>query len=52
MSDQRYSVDLFVRAHAFTEGGWNSALADEEGEGYFSIWRAESDKGVEENNDN
>lgn len=40
MSDQRYSANLIVTAQDFTECGWKSSLADEDREGYSSMWQA------------
>lgn len=40
MSDQRYSADLIVTAQDFTECSWKNALANEEREGYSSMWQA------------
>ncbi|RQT77217.1 DUF4209 domain-containing protein [Burkholderia cepacia] len=52
MSDQRYSADLIVTAQDFTECGWKSSLADEEREGYFSMWQAFSSAAREASEDN
>ncbi|HCF3807581.1 DUF4209 domain-containing protein [Pseudomonas aeruginosa] len=40
MSDQRYSADLIVTAQDFAECNWKSTLANEEREGYSSMWQA------------
>ncbi|PJI71337.1 MULTISPECIES: DUF7380 domain-containing protein [Pseudomonas] len=40
MSDQRYSADLIVTTQDFAECSWKSALANEELEGYSSMWQA------------
>lgn len=39
MTDQRYSTDLIVTAQDFTECGWKNSLADEEREGYSTMWQ-------------
>lgn len=40
MSDQHYSADLIITAQDFAECDWKSTLADEEREGYSSMWQA------------
>ncbi|EIU7171657.1 DUF4209 domain-containing protein [Pseudomonas aeruginosa] len=40
MSDQRYSADLIITEQDFAECNWKSALANEEREGYSSMWQA------------
>ena len=40
MNDMRYSADLIVTVQDFTECGWKGALADEDREGYPSMWQA------------
>ncbi len=39
MSDQRYSANLIVTEQDFVECNWKSALANEEREGYSSMWQ-------------
>lgn len=52
MSDQRYSADLIVTAQDFTECDWKSSLADEEREGYSSMWQAFSSAARKASEDN
>lgn len=52
MSDQRYSADLIVTAQEFTDCGWKSPLADEEREGYSSMWQAFSSAARKASEDN
>jgi hypothetical protein len=52
MSDQRYSADLIVTVQDFTECGWKSLLADEEREGYSSMWQAFSSGARKASEDN
>jgi hypothetical protein len=52
MSDQRYSADLIVTAQDCTECGWKSSLADEECEGYSSMWQAFSSAARKASEDN
>lgn len=52
MSDQRYSADLIVTAQDFTECGWTNTLANEEREGYPSMWQAFSSAARKASEDN
>lgn len=52
MSDQRYAADLIVTAQDFTECGWKNSLADEEREGYSSMWQAFSSAARKASEDN
>ena len=52
MSDQRYSTDLIVTAQDFTECGWTNTLANEEREGYPSMWQAFSSAARKASEDN
>ena len=52
MSDQRYSADLIVTAQDFTECGWTNTLANQEREGYPSMWQAFSSAARKASEDN
>ena len=52
MSDQRYTVDLIVTAQDFTECGWTNTLANQEREGYPSMWQAFSSAARKASEDN
>jgi len=52
MSDQRYSADLIVTTQDFAECGWKGVLADEEREGYSSMWQAFSSAARKPSEDN
>lgn len=52
MSDQRYSADLIVTAQDFAECGWTNTLANEEREGYPSMWQAFSSAARKASEDN
>ena len=52
MSNQRYSADLIVTTQDFAECGWKGVLADEEREGYSSMWQAFSSAARKASEDN
>lgn len=52
MSNQRYSADLIVTTQDFAECGWKGGLADEEREGYSSMWQAFSSAAHKASEDN
>lgn len=52
MTAARYPSDLIVTAQDFTECGWESALANEEREGYSLMWQAFSSAAREASEDN
>ena len=52
MTNQRYPAGVAVSAQNFTDSGWKAVLKTASRDGYSAMWQAESDKGVEENDDN
>lgn len=52
MTAYRYPSDLIVTAQDFTECGWTSTLANEECEGYPSMWQAFSSAARKVSEDN
>jgi hypothetical protein len=52
MTAYRYPSDLIVTAQDFTECGWTSTLANEEREGYPSMWQAFSSAARKVSEDN
>lgn len=52
MTADRYPSDLIVTAQDFTKCGWRNTLADEEREGYPSMWQAFSSAARKASEDN